>query len=77
MIVGFGSIGRELGRRAKAFEMKVWGVTRSGKGDAASAEKIVPVEQLRDVLPAADYVVITAPETDATKDLMERRNWLA
>ena len=32
LIVGHGSIGHELARRARAFDMRVWGVTRSGKG---------------------------------------------
>ncbi|HEY1424051.1 MAG TPA: NAD(P)-dependent oxidoreductase, partial [Candidatus Acidoferrum sp.] len=33
LIVGYGTIGRELARRARVFDMRVWGVTRSGKGD--------------------------------------------
>jgi phosphoglycerate dehydrogenase-like enzyme len=70
LIVGFGSIGHELARRAKAFDMRVWGVSRSGKGDAAPAERIVPVSELREVLPHADYVVISAPETPETKHLI-------
>jgi phosphoglycerate dehydrogenase-like enzyme len=70
LIVGFGSIGRELARRARAFEMRVWGVTRSGNGDAGLSERIVPVSRLNDVLPEADYVVIAAPETPATRQLI-------
>ena len=70
LIVGFGSIGQELAKRARAFDMRVWGATRSGKGDAALAEKIVSATQLRDVLPEADYVVIAAPETSETKHLI-------
>src|SRR6266852_2443161 len=70
LIVGYGSIGRELARRAHAFDMRVWGVTRSGKGDANYAEKIVPVAQLDEVLPEADYVVVAAPETAETAQLM-------
>ena len=70
LIVGFGSIGRELARRAKAFDMRVWGVTRSGAGDRSHAEKIVPVAELHEVLPLADYVVIAAPETPQTKHLI-------
>jgi D-2-hydroxyacid dehydrogenase (NADP+) len=70
LIVGFGSIGRELARRAQAFDIRVWGVTRSGKGDSTHAEKVVPVLQLEEVLPQADYVVIAAPETQETAHLM-------
>jgi phosphoglycerate dehydrogenase-like enzyme len=70
LIVGFGSIGQELARRAKAFDMRVWGVSRSGKRDGAIAEKIVASSELRDVLPHADYVVIAAPETTETKGLI-------
>lgn len=67
LIVGFGSIGRELAKRARAFDMRVWGVTRSGLGDTTHAEKIVPVSRLEEALPHADYVVIAAPETSETR----------
>jgi phosphoglycerate dehydrogenase-like enzyme len=70
LIVGYGSIGRELARRAKALDMRLWGVTRSGKGDLTYAERIVPASQLEEVLPQADFVVIAAPETPETKHLM-------
>ena len=70
LIVGYGSIGRELARRAKAFELRVWGVTRSGKGDPTHAERIVTASQLDEVLPDADYVVVAAPETLETKHLI-------
>jgi phosphoglycerate dehydrogenase-like enzyme len=70
LIVGYGSIGRELARRAQAFDIRVWGVTRSGKGDATHAEKIFPASHLDEVLPQADYVVIAAPETQETAQLM-------
>jgi D-2-hydroxyacid dehydrogenase (NADP+) len=70
LIVGFGSIGREFAKRAKAFDMRVWGVTRSGQGDRTLAERIVPATQLEEVLPEADYVVIAAPETAETRHLI-------
>jgi phosphoglycerate dehydrogenase-like enzyme len=70
LIVGYGSIGRELARRARAFDMRVWGVTRSGTGDATHAEKIVAATQLENVLPEADYVVLSVPETPETKQLI-------
>jgi phosphoglycerate dehydrogenase-like enzyme len=70
LIVGYGSIGQELARRARAFDMRVWGVTRSGKGDSKHAEKILAAAQLNEALPEADYVVIAAPETQETQHLM-------
>jgi D-2-hydroxyacid dehydrogenase (NADP+) len=70
LIVGFGSIGAELAKRARAFGMRICGVTRSGKGDQGLAEKIVPASDLQAVLPEADYVVIAAPETVETKKLI-------
>jgi D-2-hydroxyacid dehydrogenase (NADP+) len=70
LIVGFGSIGHELARRGKAFDMRVWGVSRSGKGDGSLAERVAPISELHKWLPEADYVVIAAPETAATKKLI-------
>ena len=70
LIVGYGSIGHEVARRAKAFDMRIWGVSRSGQGDGALAERIVPVTQLHEVLPHADFVVVSAPETGETKHLI-------
>ena len=70
LIVGYGSIGRELAKRAEVFGMRIWGITRSGKGDATYAEKILPVSQLYEALPHADYVAIAAPETHETKHLI-------
>lgn len=70
LIVGFGSIGRELAKRAKAFGMRIWGVTRSGTGDTPLAERIVAASQLDAVLPEADYVVLATPETAETRQSM-------
>jgi len=50
--------------------MRVWGVTRSGKGDASLVEKIVSAAELGEALPHADYLVIAAPETPETKHLI-------
>jgi phosphoglycerate dehydrogenase-like enzyme len=69
LIVGFGSIGQELARRAKCFDMRVWAINRSGRGESSQVERIMPVSQLREVLPHVDFVVIAAPETPETRFL--------
>jgi D-2-hydroxyacid dehydrogenase (NADP+) len=70
LIAGYGSIGQEVAKRAKAFDMRVWGVTRSGQGDRTYAERIFSAAQLHEALPDADYLLISAPETAETKHLI-------
>lgn len=70
LIVGYGSIGREVAMRAKAMGMCVWGVTRSGKGDLTHAEKIIAAADLNAALPGADYILLCAPETPETQRLI-------
>jgi phosphoglycerate dehydrogenase-like enzyme len=70
LIIGFGSIGKEVARRARAFDMRVWGVRRSAKEDSPLADKILPVAELAAALPQADFVVIAAPETAETRHLI-------
>jgi phosphoglycerate dehydrogenase-like enzyme len=70
LIVGYGSIGREVAKRARAFDMRVWGVSRWGAGDRAHLEKIFAATQLQEALPGADYILICAPETAETKHLI-------
>ncbi|MDP9338751.1 MAG: D-2-hydroxyacid dehydrogenase [Acidobacteriota bacterium] len=70
LIVGYGSIGREVAMRAKAMGMRIWGVTRSGKGDLTHAEKIIAAADSNIALPEADYVLLCAPETPETQRLI-------
>jgi len=73
VIVGFGSIGREIAKRAAALEMRVIGVTRSGQGDTTHTQKIVAIEVLDEVLLEADYVVVAVPETGETNHLFNAK----
>ncbi len=75
LIVGFGSIGKEIAKRAGALEMKVIGVTRTGQGDLSFAQQIVSVEKLDEVLPLADYVVVATPETADTRNIFDAKRF--
>lgn len=66
LIVGYGSIGREVAKRARAFDMRIWGMTRSGKGEESLVEKILPISALDAALPQADWVILAAPDTPDT-----------
>lgn len=66
MIAGFGAVGRAVAQRLRAFGMRVWAVTHSGKADAELAERVFPATELDAALPGADFLVLAAPETPDT-----------
>jgi D-2-hydroxyacid dehydrogenase (NADP+) len=70
LLVGFGTVGQEVAKLAKAFGMTIRAVTRSGRGDAYLAEKIYPATELNQALQEADYIVLAAPETGETHHLI-------
>jgi D-2-hydroxyacid dehydrogenase (NADP+) len=67
-ILGFGTIGQEVARRAHAFGMRVTGIRRRpDQPIPAYVDQIVGAAQLEDALRGADVLVISAPfvrETD-------------
>ena len=68
-ILGVGAIGKETAKIAKAFGMKVLGIRNSGLPEE-NVDEMYTTEQLTDVLPQADYVVITLPLTSETHHLI-------
>lgn len=75
LFIGFGSIGREAAKIIRPLGMRIWAVTRSGCGDTDLAEKILPAEKLHEVLPEADFVVLAAPETPETRQMIGAREF--
>lgn len=86
-IVGYGAIGSEVGRLAKAFGMQVLAVRRQpdqrrsrpggmlpGTGDLKGTipKRIYQPEQLCEMLPACDVVVLSVPLTAETAGLVGR-----
>ena len=69
VIVGLGSIGEEIAKRAKAFEMRVVGVDRVERA-GSSADEVVPPEELLNALSQADFVVLAVPLTPETRHLI-------
>jgi D-2-hydroxyacid dehydrogenase (NADP+) len=67
-IVGFGTIGQSLARKAKAFEMKVMATkNRVKRGEKIKyIDRILPKEKFREFLCTADFVVLTVPLTKET-----------
>jgi phosphoglycerate dehydrogenase-like enzyme len=73
-ILGFGHIGQEIARRARAFGMHVVAVTRSGKvGPGELAHETVPVSLLDEVLARAQVLVVCCPLDDDSRGLVGAR----
>src|SRR5579859_1863742 len=81
-VVGYGSVGREVARLARAFGMRVvatshgadhrdHGYQLGGVGDPEGVlpERYVPLEALNDLLSECDVVLIALPSTPATRGL--------
>lgn len=74
-VVGFGAIGREIARKAKAFEMRVVAIDREAQPAEDGVEWIRGADRLDDLLEIADYVVIAAPHTPDTEQWFRRRQF--
>ena len=68
-VLGTGSIGREIARKAKAFDMAVLGLRRHD-GPVDYFDEIHTIGSLRQVLPRADFVVVATPLTEETYHLL-------
>ena len=73
VLVGVGAIGERTAQVAAAFDMRVVGVRRNPERSSAGVETMVGPDRLLDVLPEADFVVITAPLTEETRGMIGER----
>ena len=67
-IIGLGSIGSEVARLAQQFGMRVVGIRRTPRGDEPC--ETWPTSRLHELLPLVDDLVLTAPLTDETRNLI-------
>ncbi len=72
LIVGAGAIGAEVAGVLKAMGMTVHGTARSER-DHPPFDHVYANDQLPELLPKADYVVVTAPLTPDTEGLFDRK----
>ena len=73
-ILGYGRIGQELARRARAFDMTIWAMRqRVTREDAHGLAFLGGPEALDEILKRADYLAITLPLTEATRGLLGGR----
>jgi phosphoglycerate dehydrogenase-like enzyme len=72
-VVGFGSIGSNLAKRAKAMGMKVIVVReRTGSVRPEFVDEELPSSKLNEMLARSDYVVLSPPLTPQTRGMIGR-----
>jgi phosphoglycerate dehydrogenase-like enzyme len=76
LFIGLGNIGKRASTLCKAFNMRVIGTKRRVEA-VENVEKVFPVNELINNLPKADYVVISAPLTPETENLIGKNEFKA
>ncbi len=71
-IIGLGRIGREVAKRAIAFQMRVIGYDPFLSDEVAAKERIELVDTVDDLLPEVDYLTVHTPLTSETRGLIGR-----
>ena len=75
-ILGLGTIGREVARKAEALEVRVIGTRRSSEA-VPHVARVYPPEATDEVLGASDFVLLLMPVTPATRGFMNAARFRA
>ena len=73
LVVGLGGIGSEVARRGKGFGMRVLATRRSDTPPPPYVDRQARAEDLAELLPEADVVVLCVPLTKQTEGMIGRR----
>ena len=71
-IFGLGSVGSIIANRLKAMGMTVYGVKQSMSAEP-NVDKLFPPDALYELLPSADFVIVTLPLTPKTENLFSKK----
>jgi len=72
-IIGYGRIGREVAERAASLKCRVIAANRSPVADTAPADTVFPLQELDQMLPLCDTVLISCGLAPETKGLIDAR----
>lgn len=70
LIIGFGSIGQEIGRLMHAFGARIVGLSRTARPSAFA--ETATIDRLNEFLPQADTIMVAAPLDASTRGLIGR-----
>ena len=69
-IVGLGRIGRDVAQVCKSFGMRIFACRRSQSNPPQTVDQQFSPDQLNDLLPQVDFLVLCAPHTPDTDGLL-------
>jgi phosphoglycerate dehydrogenase-like enzyme len=75
VVIGVGGVGSQIALRANAFGMTVIGVDPEDKPFLPFVERIVKPDQLDEVIPLADVVFISVPDTPKSHKMIGERQF--
>jgi phosphoglycerate dehydrogenase-like enzyme len=75
VVIGVGGIGMQIAQRAWGFGMQVVGVDPEDKPFSPFLTRVVKPDQLDEVLPQADVVFVSAPDTPISRKMMGPRQF--
>src|SRR5699024_5498431 len=70
-ILGYGSVGVELAKRAKPFDMKIIATKRNFEENLMNVDEIVKMEDVEYIFKESDFVISLLPESPSTKRLID------
>jgi D-2-hydroxyacid dehydrogenase (NADP+) len=74
-LLGFGHIGRSIGRLAKSFGARLYGIKRRpvpAPDFFTAGDSIMPLNKLDSILPESDHLVLCLPNTADTTNILNR-----
>jgi phosphoglycerate dehydrogenase-like enzyme len=69
LIIGLGNIGKRIAKLCKNFDMEILGTKRTVE-QLENVNVVFPSSKLKNYLPEADYVVVAAPLTSETENML-------
>ncbi|OZU87198.1 hypothetical protein CIL03_18065 [Virgibacillus indicus] len=69
-ILGYGAVGKELAKRAKAFDMKVLAFKRTPIENPDNVDEIIPIDDKLRIFEESDFLISLLPLTPQTKEFI-------
>ena len=73
-IIGYGEVGKAIARRGYGFGMNIFGLSRTKPLCKSEIATVWPSDHIEKLLKISDWIVIAAPLTQHTRDLINTHN---